>query len=193
MRKEHFLFPVKWLKQFAQALRLGDVHFKVYVYLESAPDSHATGCFFTTPARVAEMVAADQDEVALALDELHDAGLIQWDAEARVVWVPCMAEEQFRWKGGPKPSDHRVTEARRHIAQLPPSWVVACFLQGWPVFREPDEGASQGASQGAWQGALTVTNTSPSLRAPGAAHAKRPSNQPAAPIGLAPAAMEDEP
>ena len=47
MRKDHYLPPAKWTRQFRQALRLSDVHLKVYAYL--LPDRKPIKFAKTTP------------------------------------------------------------------------------------------------------------------------------------------------
>lgn len=184
MRKDHYTRPVKWTREFRTAIKLGDVHFKVYAYLESAPESHATGLYFITVSAIAEMVREDRDIVASILDDLDRCGLALWDQEASVVYVPCVCAEQFRWKddGKPKESDKRVLEAKSHLRNLPATRLLAAFLARWPVF---DEGAYQGASygasgfggetakplntqgqEGAYQGAWQGATTSPSAAIP---------------------------
>lgn len=165
MRKDHFSSPSKWTREFRQALKLSDAHFKVYAYLEGGLESHATGIYFVTLSAVAEMVNEDRDFVARIMEELEAAGLIFWDAKADVVYVPCVCAEQFRWTGrkGKEPErDFRVTDGRRHIEGLPKSTLVELFLARWPIFT-PEEGAYQGATQaptqGAYQGATTTTCT----------------------------------
>lgn len=169
MRKDHFSLPVKWTREFRRALKLGDVHFKTYCYLESAPESHATGIYFVTVAAIAAMVIEDQDVVGAALDDLQRVGLILWDAEADVVYVHAVCAEQFRWRsdGKPKEADKRVLEARNHLRNLPDTPLLATFLNRWPVFAEgASEGASEGAYQGAWQGTTTYTNTTTTAGSP---------------------------
>lgn len=154
MRKDHYSSPAKWTREFRQALKLSDAHFKVYSYLESGLESHATGIFFVTRSAVAEMVMEDdRDNVARIMGDLEEFGLILWDDNADVVYVPCVCPEQFRWTGKAKTDptrDYRLIEAKRHIASLPKSNLVELFLSRWPIFK-PDEGAMQGASQGAIQ------------------------------------------
>ena len=152
MRKDHYSPPRKWTLEYAQALKIGPEHFAVYALLESGPDSHATGLYWTTVARVADLVRMQPDEVERFMGDLDRTGLIQWDAEANVVLVPCMCAEQFRWKkdGKPKGGDKRIPEAVAHLSQLPPTYLLERFLSVWPQFRD---GSDEGASQGAWQGA----------------------------------------
>lgn len=176
MRKDHYCAPVKWTREYRQALKLGDRHFKVYAYLEGGPESHATGIYFVTPGTIAEMVRETRDTVVVVLGELAQAGMIRWDPAADVVLVPVVCAEQFRWSGRPhKSTDNRVVEARHHLAALPPTPLLAEFIARWPVFRAPEEGAFEGACQGASEGAskglakgpLPVTSPSSPLTAPG--------------------------
>ena len=158
MRSDHYLPPAKWTREFRQALRLSDAHLKVYAYLESAPESHATGIYFVTLGAVAEMLREERETVAKIVDDLERVNLLFWDAEASVVWVPCVCGEQFRWTnraGRDRSRDFRLTEARRHLDNLPPSPLADLFRHRWPIFGEeaPTQGAYQGAYQGATQGA----------------------------------------
>ena len=152
MRKDHYTPPSKWTKEYAQALKLGDVHFKVYAYCEGGPESHRTGLYFVTLGAIAEMVREERETVQAVLDDLEQVGLAFFDGESGVIWVPSVCAEQFRWKGHAKPLDHKVTEAKAHISNLPASPLVARFLAVWPVFAE---GACQGASEGACQGSTS--------------------------------------
>ncbi len=158
MRKEHYFPPAKWTREFRQALRLSDVHFKVYLYLESAPESHATGIYFITLGAVAEVLREERETVAKIVFDLERLNLIFWDAEASVVWVPCVCQEQFRWStraNRDRARDFRLTEARRHLDNLPNSRLVDLFRHRWPAFSQ-----GEGATQGATQGALPVTTPS---------------------------------
>ena len=139
MRKDHYLPPAKWTRQFRQALRLSDVHLKVYAYLESAPESHPTGIYFITLAAIAEMTGEERETVAGIVDDLERIGLVMWDAAASVVWVPCVCGEQYRWTNRPRrktEEDYRLIEARKHLDDLPPSRLVNLFRQAWPIFGE---------------------------------------------------------
>jgi hypothetical protein len=154
MRKDHYSAPVKWTREFRQALKLGDAHFKVYAYLEGGPESHATGLYFVTPATIAEMVREDRDTVVQVLEDLERIGLVLWDQTADVVLVHAVCAEQYRWKNpNPKGEDRRVSEGRAHLLALPPTYLIDAFLGRWPIFRTHAEGAYQGACQGAYQGA----------------------------------------
>lgn len=164
MRKDHYQPPAKWTREFRQALRLSDAHLKVYLYLESAPESHATGIYFVTLGAVAEMLSEERETVAKIVDDLERIGLVMWDSAASVVWVPCVCAEQYRWTNRPNRKhehDYRLIEARRHLNSLPTSRLVALFLQAWPIFGT-GEGAYQGATQAPHQGA----NTSPCSASP---------------------------
>lgn len=168
MRKDHYLPPSKWTREFRRALRLSDAHFKVYAYLESGIESHRTGIYFINLASIGEMVGEDRETVGSIIDDLERVGLVLWDREASVIWVPCVCAEQFRWRRQQtawKAADYKVIEARRHLELLPPSRLVEMFLAQWPAFAPSEEGASQGASQapsqgasqGAWQGSFSST------------------------------------
>ncbi len=161
MRKEHFHAPVKWTREFRQALRLSDAHLKVYAYLESAPESHPTGIYFITLAAVAEMTGEARETVAKIVDDLERTGLVLWDAVASVIWVPCVCAEQYRWRQRPtrKQDDFRLIEARKHLDNLPPSRLVALFRQAWPIF-DVREGATEGAIQAPTQAPYQGANTS---------------------------------
>lgn len=165
MRKDHYVAPVKWTREFRQALKLSDLHFKVYAYLEGGPESHATGIYFITPAAIAEMVRDDRESVLLALDDLEQAGLILWDQAADVVLVHAVCAEQYRWRNpNPKGEDRRIAEARSHLRALPKTALRELFLGRWPIFQDDREGASEGAYQGAPQGTNTTTcSSSPTL------------------------------
>lgn len=155
MRKDHFSPPSKWTKEFRQALKMGHLHFAVYAYLEGAPESHRTGIYFITLSAIAEMVVADRDLAEQAMDDLERVGLIHWDRDHDVVWVPCVCAEQYRWKTSEKSKkDNGTMEGRKHIASLPRSRLVGLFLADWPVF---NQGAWQGASEGAYEGAYEGT------------------------------------
>lgn len=161
MRKDHYTPPAKWTREFRQALKLSDAHFKVYAYLESGLESHATGIYFVTLSAIAEMVRDDRDNVARIMGDLEEFGLILWDDNADVVYVPCVCAEQFRWTGKAKADrDYRLIEAKRHLASLPRSNLVELFLSRWPIFK-PDEGATQGAWEGAMQGATQAPPQAP--------------------------------
>lgn len=161
MRKEHFAPPPKWTREYRQALGLGPLHFIVYSYLEGGLESHRTGIYFITLSAIAEMVRADRDAVESVMDDLSEVGLIHWDPDHSIVWIPCVCAEQFRWNTGTGAErDNKTIEGRKHIASLPKSRLVDLFLANWPVFAE---GASGGASQGARQGSpytLPVTPAS---------------------------------
>ena len=159
MRKDHFSPPAKWTREFRQALKLSDAHFKVYAYLEGGLESHSTGIYFVTLSAIAEMVHEDRDFVARIMEELERAGLILWDSQADVVYVPCVCAEQFRWSGrkGKDPEkDFRVKDGRGHIQALPRCALVELFLARWPIFT-PEEGAYQGATQAPYQAPTTTT------------------------------------
>ena len=154
MRKDHYTAPVKWTREFRQALKLSDAHFKVYAYLEGGPESHATGLFFILVSAIAEMVREDRETVASVLEDLEQVGLILWDRSADVVLVHAVCAEQYRfpWKKA-GPENLRIIEARRHLHALPATPLRELFLGRWPVFHDAAEGASVGASVGATQGA----------------------------------------
>jgi hypothetical protein len=161
MRKEHLQPPAKWTREFRQALRLSDAHFKVYSYLESAPESHPTGLYFITLSAIAEMTGEDREAVAQIVDDLERIGLVMWDAVASVAWLPCVCAEQYRWSNRPqrKPEeDYRLIEARKHLESLPPSRLVALFRQSWPIFDRP-EGATQAPRQAPTQAPYLGANT----------------------------------
>jgi hypothetical protein len=169
MRKDHYTTPAKWTREFRQALRLSDLHLKVYAYLESAPESHPTGIYFVTLAAIAEMTGEERDTVVKIVDDLERIGLVMWDAAASVVWVPCVCGEQYRWTNRPQrktAEDYRLIEARKHLDNLPPSRLVNLFRQAWPIFTQgeaPTQAPSQGATQAPYQGANTTPcTTSPS-------------------------------
>lgn len=135
MRRDHFSSPAKWTKEFRRAVKMSHLHLAVYSYLESAPESHRTGIYFITSATVAEMVRAERDLVVQAMEDLEESGMIHWDQENDVVWIPCVCAEQFRWKHGTgSASDNKTVEARKHIAALPHSRLLELFLANWPVF-----------------------------------------------------------
>jgi len=168
MRKDHYLPPAKWTRQFRQALRLSDVHLKVYAYLESAPESHPTGIYFITLAAIAEMTGEERETVAGIVDDLERIGLVMWDSVASVVWVPCVCGEQYRWTNRPRrktEEDYRLIEARKHLDDLPPSRLVNLFRQAWPIFT-PGEGATQGATQAPTQAPYQGANTTPCTASP---------------------------
>ncbi|WP_295431035.1 hypothetical protein [uncultured Thiodictyon sp.] len=171
MRKDHYSAPVKWTREFRQALKLGDLHFKLYAYLEGGPESHATGLYFVTPAAIGEMIREDRESVLTGLEDLESIGLILWDRAADVVLVHAVCAEQYRWrKTNPKGPDLRVIEGRRHLRALPRTQLLDLFLGRWPIFQDDAEGAYQGASegayQGAWQGATPTTRTASPSDAP---------------------------
>ncbi len=176
MRKDHYSTPSKWTKEFRQALKLGDVHFKVYAYLEGGIESHPTGIYFVTLSAIAEMVREDRDLIGPAMEDLEEVGLIVWDQAADVVYVPCVCAEQYRWGSRSKSDparDFRLIEAKRHISALPATRLVEMFLYRWPVFA-PDQGATQGAMQAPTQGACigatpstcSFSSSNPPPRAP---------------------------
>lgn len=164
MRKDHFVPPAKWTREFRQALKLSDAHFKVYSYLEGGLESHRTGIYFVTLSAVAEMVYQSRDTVATIMEDLEREGLILWDQACDVVFVPCVCEEQFRWsdKTRRREDDFRVVEARRHLRDLPRSHLVEVFLSRFPVFADPSEkplakGLGKGHAKGLGKGQLPVT------------------------------------
>jgi hypothetical protein len=147
MRRDHYSPPSKWTKEFRKALKLSHQHFVIYAYLEGGLESHRTGLYFVTTAAVAAMTIVPEDEVRSVMQDLERVGLIHWDEDADVVWVPCVCAEQFRWhQGTGAERDNRTIESRKHVGSLPDSHVVRLFLGVWPVFAE---GASEGANQGA--------------------------------------------
>ena len=129
MRKEHFTPPAKWTREFRLALRLSDVHLKVYAYLESAPESHPTGIYFITLAAIAEMTGEERETVAGIVDDLERIGLVMWDAAASVVWVPCVCGEQYRWTHRPR----RKTGARRDSKSADSSRRRTGHRRAWPI------------------------------------------------------------
>ena len=169
MRKDHYSPPKKWTREFRQALKLSHQHLVVYAYLEGGPESHSTGIYFVVPAAVAAMTGLEEDDARRIMQDLERVGLIHWDEDADIVWVPCVCDEQFRWHTPEKSRrDYRTDEARRHVADLPDSHVVRLFLGVWPVFAQGAvEGATQGATQGAVEGATTSPIPIPSYTPPG--------------------------
>ena len=168
MRKDHYLPPAKWTRQFRQALRLSDVHLKVYAYLESAPESHPTGIYFITLAAIAEMTGEERETVAGIVDDLERIGLAMWDAAASVVWVPCVCGEQYRWTNRPRrktEEDYRLIEARKHLDDLPPSRLVNLFRQAWPIFT-PGEAPTQAPTQAPTEAPYQGANTTPCTASP---------------------------
>jgi hypothetical protein len=160
MRKDHYSPPVKWTREFRQALKLGDAHFKIYAYLEGGPESHATGLYFVTPATIAEMVREDRDTVVRVMDDLERVGLMLWDSTADVVLVHVVCAEQYRGSLC-RNKDNRIVEARRHLAALPKTHLRDLFLGRWPIFREPTEGPCQGATEGACEGPYQAPTEAP--------------------------------
>ena len=135
MRRDHYSSPSKWTKEFRRAVKMSHLHLAVYAYLESAPESHRTGIYFITPATVAEMVCADRDAIVQVMEDLEEAGMIQWDQATDVVWIPCVCAEQLRWKHGTgSAADNKTVEARKHLATLPRTRLLELFLANWPVF-----------------------------------------------------------
>lgn len=165
MRRDHFSSPAKWTREFRQALKMSHRHFAVYAYLEGGLESHRTGIYFVTVSAVAEMTNTTRDDVRKIMEELESVGLINWDSEFDVVWIPCVCAEQFRWRHGTgSAKDNKAKEAVKHVAKLPKSRLVDLFLANWPVFRE-------GAWEGAWEGtpytpSRTHTHPSPAPDAP---------------------------
>jgi hypothetical protein len=152
MRKDHYCAPAKWTREFRVALKLSDQHFKVLAYLEGGLESHPTGIYFVTLSAIGEMVHEDRDAVAGIMDDLEKIGLILWDRDADVVWVPCVCSEQYRWRDRtPKTTDYRVVEACRHLESLPQTRLLKMFLAHWPVFQLASQGAYQAPTQGAYQ------------------------------------------
>ena len=184
MRKDHYSAPVKWTREFRQALKLGDLHFKLYTYLEGGPESHATGLYFVTPAAIGEMIREDRTAVLTGLDDLERVGMILWDRAADVVLVHAVCAEQYRWKNpNPKGEDRRVAEARGHLRALPRTALRDLVLGRWPIFRDDMEGPYQGASEGAYQGANTTTRTACPSDAPPPADPRAEPDPPAGDLG----------
>jgi hypothetical protein len=162
VRKDHYSPPSKWAREWNQALQLSGAHLRVYQYCENGMETHRTGIYLLTPSAIAEWVGSpaepiEREDVERILDDLERVGLLHWDRNNRVIWVPCVCGEQFRWKGEPKANDYRVQEAREHIIRLPTSPLVTAFLDRWPVFKAPPEGAYQGATQAPPEGTTTYS------------------------------------
>lgn len=76
------------------------------------------------------------DDVVRAFEDLETAGLLVRDADAGLVYLPDYCARQFAWKDQTTAAkDWRVIEARKHIERLPASYLVASFLDSWPMFR----------------------------------------------------------
>ncbi|MBK1704263.1 hypothetical protein CKO40_06800 [Halochromatium glycolicum] len=144
--------PARWIREFRQALKLGDAALKVLIYCESGPESHRTGLYHVSDGTVASMVGEPIDIVERAFEDLETAGLLMRDADAGLVYLPDYCERQFAWKGkATAAKDWRVIEARRHIARLPASHLVAHFLDAWPMLR-PQQSPLEAPSKAPWQG-----------------------------------------
>lgn len=160
MRKDHFYPPSKWTREFRAALKLSDQHFKVFAYLEGGLESHATGIYFVTLSGIGEMLNEERETIGAIIEDLERIGLVLWDREASVVWIPCVCGEQYRWKNQqPKTTDYRVIEACRHLGSLPQTRLLPMFVAHWPVFRVAVEGATQGAYQAPTQAPTPSTCT----------------------------------
>ena len=148
MRKDCHIDPSRWIREYRQALKLGNVAFKVLLYCETGPESHRTGLFYVAAATVAAAVNDETEHVETAFDDLERIGLLMRDADAGLVYLPGQAARQYAWKDAPKPSDHRVIEARRHVASLPASHLVDLLIDACPIFRS-DQAPSAFSKQNA--------------------------------------------
>lgn len=152
MRKDCHIDPARWIREYQQALKLGDVALKVLLYCETGPESHRTGLYHLTDGTVASMVGEPIDIVAQAFEDLETVGLLLRDANADLVFLPDYCQRQFAWKDTTTASkDWRIVEARRHIERLPTSHLVACFLEAWPIFR-PNQSPLEASFKAPWQG-----------------------------------------
>jgi len=148
MRKDCHIDPSRWIREYRQALKLGNVAFKVLLYCETGPESHRTGLFYVAAATVAAAVNDETEHVETAFDDLERIGLLMRDADAGLVYLPGQAARQYAWKDVPKPSDYRVIEARRHVASLPASHLVDLLIDACPIFRT-DQAPSAFSNQNA--------------------------------------------
>lgn len=146
MRADHYAPPRKWINEYRRAIRIGDTAFKLYCYCENGIESHRTGLYFVTAESIATMIAEEPETVESTFDDLETVGLVFRDQPNELVYVPSVCDDQFRWKSEPKGNDWRVVEARRHIAALPHSPLVAMFLERWPIFT-PDPSPFEGPSK----------------------------------------------
>jgi hypothetical protein len=178
VRKDHYFSPAKWTKELRRAIKLSRDHGLVYLFLESAPESHRTGLYFVTAASIAALTTVPEDDVRRIMGDLEKAGLLHWDEAADVVWLPAVCGEQYRWMGGTgAEKDNRTVEGRKHVAALPDSYVVRLFLDVWPVFRE---GASEGARHAPYREAPYPTTCPTPTPTPNNSSSQRKSEIPAA-------------
>lgn len=152
MRKDCHIDPARWIREYRHALKLGDAAFKVLIYCETGPESHRTGLYHVTDGAVASMVDEPIEIVSQAFEDLEATGLLVRDAEASLVFLPDYCARQFAWKDQTTAAkDWRVIEARRHIDRLPASYLVANFLDAWPMFR-PQQSPLEAPSIAPYQG-----------------------------------------
>ena len=167
MRHDHYSPPSKYWKEFRRALKLSHQHFAVYAYLEGGPESHQTGLYCIAPVTIGAAMMLPEDEVVRIMEDLQRVGLLHWDAETDMVWLPCVATEQFRWKEGTGAErDNKTKGARKHVSMLPHSHLVEWFLDAWPVFRGSTECTDEGASKGLRRDSLSSSSYSSSSSCP---------------------------
>ena len=60
----------------------------VFIYLIAGAETNAIGCFRCSPMNIAASEVCGLDEAQLAMTELTESGLVQYDASAKVVYIP---------------------------------------------------------------------------------------------------------
>jgi hypothetical protein len=95
----------------------------LWLYLIVNPQDHYTGIYSLSIAMTAEYLGLDARRVVELIVELSGTGMIQWDGDARLVWV-CGS---FKHQCPAKPGNKFAAGARKWLSTLPRSPLVDAF------------------------------------------------------------------
>ncbi|HMM74882.1 MAG TPA: hypothetical protein PJ986_04170 [Gammaproteobacteria bacterium] len=119
----------------------------VACYLQTCPAGNSAHIFRIGPAEIGLACSLALRVVRTALVDIEAVGLAAVDLEHELVWL----EAQMLAELGPslKPGDNRVTYLRKLVAELPPSPIVADFVNRYgAAYQLENKGPSKDPRKG---------------------------------------------